>query len=262
MPLLAMWFPSVGTFGIVLAVMGSIVAILAFRAWKGIGLALIFILLGIGEIVSIDKADTAHEIEVRNQHSDIESLTREFHNSEMQRQVETAVLRTKLEDYAGLSQLGPALMKLAQTSAKIQKKQYESKVVSDQALYNLTMKAAAKIRGFSMKYTEVMSQRQEALMKSISGPASEIERRQTVSDEMRKNMQLCRAKQSEFQIIILPDAIYARNELVKRNLPEPLLKPSQKTDLNVVFGGTLAGVNPELSLATYLELWAKPLAGK
>jgi len=262
MPFLAIWFPSVGTFGIVLAVMGSIVSILAFMAWKRIGLALMFTVLGVGEIVSIDRADRAHEIEVRIQHISIESLTKELHESETQRQVEHAVLRTKLEDYAGLSQLGSALMKLAQTSAEFQKKQYESKVISDRDLYDLTMKAVTKIQDFSTKYSKLELKRQQALSKSLSGPASELEWQQTVADEVTKNVQLCQVKRSEFQASILPDAIYARNELLKRKLPEPILKPSERTELNIAFTGMLAGVNPAMSLATYLELWAMPLARK
>jgi hypothetical protein len=121
MPVLAIWFPSVGTFGIVLSVTGSLVSLLTFTSWKRNSLALMFILLGVGEIESIHRADWSHETDVRNQHSDIDRLTKELQNSETQRQVENAVLRAKLEDYAGWSHLGPAPMKLAQTSAEFHK---------------------------------------------------------------------------------------------------------------------------------------------
>ncbi len=210
MPLSGMWFPSVGTFGIVLAVAGSLVSLLALTSWKR-SLALLFALLGVGEIVSIHKADVAHETEVENQHQDIETLTKELQKSETQRQMENAVLQTKLEDYAGLSRLGPALMKLAQASAEFQKKQYETKVISDRDLYDLTMKAVKNIRDFSKKYAELELKREQSLSNSTSGLVSEIERQQKLSDEINRSFQLYRAKQSEFQISILPDAIYARN---------------------------------------------------
>lgn len=71
---LATWFPSVGTFAIVVAVSGSLVSIHAFRGWKRIRLAVVFVLLGVGEVVSIVKADRSHELEVRHRHSDLETL--------------------------------------------------------------------------------------------------------------------------------------------------------------------------------------------
>ncbi len=262
MPLWAMWFPSVGTFGIVLAIIGSRVSLLNFTAWKRIGLAVVFVLLGMGEILSLYRADRSHEIEARNQHNDIQNLTEELHKSEAQRQVENATLRTRLEDYAGLSHLGPALMALAQTSAKFQKKQYETKIINDRDLYDLTMKVVKKIRDFSLKYTELEERRRQASSSLSSGLDSEKEQQQKWSDEINKKLQMYRTKQAEFQISILPDAIYARNELLRSKLPEPLLKPSERTDLNVAFKGMVAGINPEMSLATYLEVWVKPLARK
>jgi hypothetical protein len=61
----SLWFPSVGTFGIVLSVTGSLLSLLVFTGWKRISLALVFTLLGTGEIASIQKADRTHELEVR-----------------------------------------------------------------------------------------------------------------------------------------------------------------------------------------------------
>ena len=90
----------------------------------------------------------------------------------------------------------------------------------------------------------------------------DVERRQKWADDANKSIQLYYAKQAEFESAILPDAIYARNELLKRKLPEPQLDPSEKSKVNMVLSGTLAGVYPERAFATYLELWVKPLAGK
>ena len=256
----SLWFPSVGTFGIVLSVTGSLLSLLVFTGWKRISLALVFTLLGTGEIASIQKADRTHELEVRNQHDDIEMLRKESQKSETQRQMENDILRTKLEDYAGLSQLGPALMKLAQNSAEFQKKQYEIKVMSDRDLHDLTLKATKKIREFSTKYAALELRRQQARLSFTPRAASEVDWQKRFSDDVNESFQVSHAKQSEFQTSILPDALYARNGLLRRNLPEPFLEPSEKINVNIALKGMLAGIDPEMSLATYLELWAKPLA--
>src|SRR5712691_1638823 len=173
MPLLGLWFPPVGTFVSVLALAGSLVSLLSFSGLKRITLALMFILLGLGEIVSIHKADTAHEIELLNEHNDLEKLTKELRNSETQRQVDHAILRTKLEDFARFSQLGPALMTLAQISAEFQKKQYEAKILSDRDLHDLTMKAVKEIRDFSLKYSELELKQIRVRNNPCSDPGSE-----------------------------------------------------------------------------------------
>jgi hypothetical protein len=260
MPLMPMWFPLVGTFGIVLACVGSILSILAFTGRKRAALAITFLLLAMGEIVSIDKARSDHETELRIQHNDIEDLREQLHESETQRHVEHAILQTKLEDYAGLSQLGPALMKLAQTSAEFQKKQYETKVIGDRDLYELTMKTVKQIRDFSAKYSELELERQQARLSSSSGLPSEMDWQKRFFDDLNQSSRIFRAKSSEFRTWILPDALYARNELLERKLPEPLLEPSEKTNVNIALKGMLVGGTPEMSLATYLEVWARPLA--
>jgi len=221
-----------------------------------------FILLGLGEIVSIHKADTAHEIELLNEHNDLEKLTKELRNSETQRQVDHAILRTKLEDFARFSQLGPALMTLAQISAEFQKKQYEAKILSDRDLHDLTMKAVKEIRDFSLKYSELELKQIRVRNNPCSDPGSEADWRKLGYDDFNRSLQISHAKHSEFRTTILPDVIYARNELLKAKLPEPVLDPSEKTYVDIALKGLLAGINPEMSLATHLELWAKPLAEK
>jgi hypothetical protein len=262
MPLMPMWFPLVGTFGIALACVGTILSILAFTGRKRTALAIMFLLLAMGEIVSINKARSDHETELRVQHNDIEDLREQLHESETQRHVEHAILQTKLEDYAGLSQLGPALMKLAQTSAEFHKKQYEAKIMSDRDLHELTMKAVKEIRDFSLKYSELELRQQLARNNAVSVPGSEADWRKLGSDYFNRSLQISHAKHSEFQTTVLPDVIYARNELRRAKLPEPILDPPEKTCVDIALKGLVAGINPEMSLATHLELWAKPLTGK
>jgi hypothetical protein len=146
--------------GALLIIMSAILADKASDKWKkwAWGLFVLLVLAQTGLQVKARKEDAAkgqrQETEIGKQHTDIQNLIGDLHKSETQRQVDNAILRTKLEDYAGWAQLGPALMKLAETSAEFQKKQYEAKVISDHDLYDLTMKAVKNIRDFSQKYSE------------------------------------------------------------------------------------------------------------
>jgi hypothetical protein len=62
------WFPniSVGICGVALAVAGSIVSVLEFKGWKRITLVGVFLVLGVGEVVAIRQADTAHVREIKD----------------------------------------------------------------------------------------------------------------------------------------------------------------------------------------------------
>lgn len=151
-------------------------------------------------------------------------------------------------------------MKLAQTAVDFQKKQYETKTIGDRELYDSTMNAVRRLRDFSIKYAKLEVENRQMFSSLPASLESNEVRRLRFLGEINKNLQISQAKQSEFQSSILPDAIYARNQLLQRNLPEPLLTPSERTDLNVVFKGMVAGINPEMTLATHLELWVKPLA--
>jgi len=265
----AMWFPPVGTFGIVLAVLGFIVSIIEFKGWLRIILALGCVLLGIGEVISIVKADTTHDVEVKQQHADVENLRSDLHKSEIERQVAEAYLKAKLEDSyqmnAQLAQLGPALLKLAQTGAEFQKKQYEAKVTSDKELYDFTMGVVKKIRDFSSKYRQLEDKQASVLAISSRDPQlSDAERQRRWNDNTQKEIQLYYARDAEFHSTILSDALYAKNEMQKRGLPEPGMGqlPMAMSNVDMALRGILAGSYPELSLADYLELRAKEIPHK
>jgi len=221
----------------------------------------VLVIVGVGGTCFVEwRSDRSHANEISSQHEDIQNLMGELRKSETGRQVDNAILRTKLEDYSQLSQLGPALMKLAQTSAEFQRKQYEAKVTSDKDLYALAMKSVTQIREFSKKYSALESE--NTLGFRLSGQMSDAERQQKWNENTNKMIQLSYAKQNEFQTSILPDAIYARNELLRKGLPEPPMDPMQKSEVNMVLHGALAGVYPELQFANYLEQMAKPLSRK
>lgn len=249
---------TISIFGAVVVIVAAILADKASERWKGWCWALFvcLVLAQAGLQIKLQKTDDA---KAERRDTDILNLSLELRKSETARQVDNAVLKTKLEDYAQLAQLGPALMKLAQTSADFQRKQYESKVISDRDLYRLTMDSVKKIRDFSAKYSSMESAN---FQMHYNQSMSDAERQRVWNEETNKMIQLYYSKQHEFQTSVLPDAIYVRNELLKRQMAEPPLDPFQKSTINMVLSGALAGVRPELEFATYLELMAKPLSLK
>jgi hypothetical protein len=263
---LAFWFPPVGTFGIALAVAGFIVSIIGFKGWWRFGLASACVLLGIGEIVSIVKAEAAHSAEVEQQHSDVERLRNDLRIAETARQVDDAYLKAKVEDY---SQFGPALLTLARTAEKFQQKQYETKVQTNKELRDMTMDVVKRLRVFSAKYRaldqEVFDKERAARVQQYEVPGKELtesERRQSFLSESRELWDLSNRKENEFKSDILQDAIYVRDELRRRKTKEPEMTPMQKSEVNIVFRGILSGPYPEEAVADYLEQMAKQLPMK
>jgi hypothetical protein len=249
---------TVNVVGAVVIIMTAVLADKVSEKWKKWCWAL-FVCLVLAQAGLQIKSQKEYDAKADRQDTDIQNLSAELRKSETGRQIDNAILKTKLEDYAQLAQLGPALMKLAQTSADFQRKQYESKVISDRELYRLTMDSVKKIRDFSAKYDSLESANFQAYYdKSMS----EAERLRIWTAQTNKIIQLSDTKHHEFQTSILPDAIYARNELLRKRLAEPPLDPYHRATINMVLDGALAGVRPELEFATYLELMAKPLSPK
>jgi len=216
--------------------------------------------------LQIQRANGQHANEAHQQHVDIENLRDDLHKSETDRQVAEAYLKAKLEDSyqmnAQLTQLGPALMKLAQTSAHFERKQYEAKTTSDKELQDFTLGVVKKIREFSQKYETLERQQTDEMMMTTRQAQSDAERQRRWNEGTQKEIQLYYNRDAEFRASILPDALYARNELLKKKLPEPTLTPMHKSEVDIVLSGMLAGPYPELALADYLEVMAKELSKK
>lgn len=260
MSLLAVWFPPNGTFGIVLTVGGVIVSLLAFAGWKRVLLVSTCVLLGIGDLVSIHKTEEAHIAEVRNQHRDTEKLEVELRNSETQRRIDAAIVQTKLEDYAALSPLVRAIMKLAETGAQSEKRMVDTKGKNDRDLYARTMSLAKEIREFSKEHDQIEEQQREQAVRLAHGLQTPSD---MLIDDMNRSRLLSHARTADFLKVIWPDAAYLRNELLKSRLKPPSLDPTDKAIVNAALTrGSLVGPYPELKVAAYLELWVKPLAGK
>jgi|SRR6267154_215485 len=152
-------------------------------------------------------------------------------------------------------------MKLAQSSAEFTRKQYEAKITTDKELHDFTMVVVGKIREFSHKYQLLQERQSEEMMNSVRQPnLTEAERQQRWNQQTQTITQLYYQRTFEFRDSILPDAIYAKTELLKRKVTEPVLMPMQKSEVETVLRGVLAGPYPEVALAVYLELMAKQLA--
>ncbi len=249
----------VGLFSTVMAILGAIVAIIEFKGLARVALASAFVLLGAGEIVMIVKADKAHIEEVKAQHEDVERLRDDLRRGETARQVDVAKLSTRLEDYAQLAQFAPAIMKLAETSAEYSKKQYETKVTSNMQLRAFTADVVKRMRDAEREH----SLRQEAIRNKYQSQwhqgMTEAERSRLWSAETTEEAQESTNYDYSFRANILGDAIYARDELLKKLGPQPELPPMERANL-IVFRGMLAGAYPVSGAATYLEQLAKKLS--
>jgi hypothetical protein len=217
-----------------------------------------FCILVIGLAVLQWHNKKSQEIESLQQRKQITDLMGELQHSETSRQVDNAMLRTKLEDYSQFLQLGPALMKIAESGAEFQRKQYETKVSSDKEVYDLTMSAVKSIRDFSKKYSDLEAE----VFSSGIEQTSDADRQRKWAERNDKLIQMTFAKQSEFQTSVLPDALQARNQLLDKRIREPQMDPMQKSEVNMAMHGALAGIQPELTLANYLEEMAKSLRHK
>jgi len=201
----------------------------------------------------------AHEKEIAAQGKTIEDLKQTIQRNELQNIADMTYLKTKLGDY---SSLGPALMKLAETSADFEKKQYENKVETDHDLYVQVVALVKKIRDFSKKYSDMEEQSIAAQMSTNWNALTPAQRQIKWSQSNQEIIRQYYDKEREFQLGILPDARYLREMLIQRKLPEPHLAPIDQATIRWVLQGNLAGPSPELTFATYLEQFAKPLSGR
>lgn len=217
--------------------------------------------------VSQSHARKEHERELDEQRQAVMSLRSVIQTNEVRNAADMGYLKAKLEDSEKLnekfSRFAPAVMKLAETSAEFTRKQYEAKVTSDKELYAFTMGVVKKIREFSQNYEILSRQQSDEMMNRVRQPnLTEAEKQQRWNEDTQKSIQLYYSRNGEFRASVLPDALYARQELLKRKLPEPTMSPMQKSEVDMVVQGILAGSYPELALADYLELMTKPLSLK
>jgi hypothetical protein len=263
-------WPSVGVFAILLAIAGATVAVLEFSGWKRVLMVGLFVLLGIGEYISIRKADSAHAAEIaeqekvnEDQKKAIEGLQALMQANAVDNASKLGYLTAKLDDSEKLNeQYAPAIKQLAETSAQYMRKQYETKIETDKQLYDFTMGVVKKLRTASEQYEAMEDKVIQERMAAFKPGMAQAEIQQVAQQENVKLSQLFQARDSAFRNEILPDAIYAKQELQKRKLSPPTLPRTEQNEVDTALMGMLAGVHPELALADYLELMARPLSRK
>lgn len=253
------WIP-VGTCGTVLAVGGILVSMVQCRGYRRWMFAAAFSLLGLSECMSISNAKTAHEEEIWKQARALESLQANMQANEIKNAGDLAYLRAKLEDEQKVNgEYAPAIKRLAETGADYMRKQYEMRVETDAELFAFTNQTVEKIRAFSRRCRDADANiSNQQLTKRL--PLTESERQTEWQQELEQSSEKSNERYSEFRSSILPEAIYARSELLRRKVAEPITTPLQQFRLRSVLAGSLAGVYPELELADYLELMARPLS--
>ena len=97
-------------------------------------------------------------------------------------------------------------------------------------------------------------------MAAMRNATSEAERSKLWAEENNNFIAAYYRTDTEFRTSILPDAVYVRNELLRRKIPEPPPNPMHLISLvQMVFTGSLAGPYPEFDAADYLEQTAKQL---
>ena len=205
----------------------------------------------------------SHTKETEGQRRDIGSLRGDLQRAETARQIDTAILKTKLEDAyqmnAQLAQFGPAIMKLAQTSAEYSRKQYETKVTSNKQLRDFTIDVVRRMRESERNHDLKIRQIIDKQMATVQKAATEEERRRLWNLQSTELTQQYVNWEFEFKSNILGDAVYAKDELLKRLGPQPELPPMEKSNL-IVFRGILAGAHPVSGAAAYLEQLSKKLS--
>ena len=252
-----LWFPNipVGFFGIILAVLGALVAVLEFKGAKRFWWASAFIVLGILEAVVIVGADRAHDAEVANLTHEIESVKEKLQQSELSRVADTNKLQGRLEVFA---EFAPAIVKLAQATELNTRKTYEAKMLSNKDLYDATMDVVKKMREFGQRRRIESGRQMDANMAAMRTATTDAERIKVWADQSSSMTATYYREDAEFRASILPDAVYVRNELLRRKIPESP-NPMRPVNIQAIFAGSLAGAYPEFYAADYLEQMAKQL---
>jgi hypothetical protein len=227
-------------------------------------LAIVLAIIGISGFVSdlVQKSQerTRTQTAEKDQGKAIDGIKDQLHQSEIQRIADTRYLEGQLKVFA---EFAPAIVKLAQATELNTRKQYEAKVTSDKELYVFTMDTVKKLREFSVKYNNLQAQQMNRWMAAERQPQLTADGRQQIwNQQIQETMQTSYQRDAEFRASILPDALFARQELMKRNIPEPDLPPTEKSNADSALHGLLAGAWPEIALPNYLELMAKGLRVK
>jgi hypothetical protein len=204
-----------------------------------------------------ERSRQAHIDEVNRSNNAVNGIKADLQKSELDRVADTNRLQGKLDVF---TQFAPAIFKLAQATEENTRKTYEAKMLSNKDLYDATMDVVKKMREFGQRRQLESVQQMNADRAAMQTATTEAEKTKVWTNQSNGMIAAHYQKVAEFRTSILPDAVYVRNELLRRKIPEPLSNPMRPASMvQMVFTGSLAGPYPEFDAADYLEQMAKQL---
>jgi len=256
MPVLAIWFPPVGLFAAILAVLGAAVSIAEFKGWRRVLYALLFVLLGIGEAISIIRADSDHRDEMRR------GLNRALDR------VQATLIATQIQSAADMgflkgrlaSGIGPDIGRLGAEIARENAKmiQQQSKTLSGRELSNSAVSLAQKMREFERAWQVQEQLEEEQLWNAQIAAKTPDEKVKLRNQETAFYIQSHANEETAFRNQLLGQAIYLRDQLLMR-LGNPTITPEDRMR-SLAFDGMLAGPSPISDAADYLERLARQVS--
>jgi hypothetical protein len=221
------------------------------------------ILLGVGIVGTLILSwtrihnETLHTAEIQSQQQSIQTLQTKLDEAEIRHIGEIRYLEGEVHVFA---EFAPAVVKLAEATELTARKTYEAKMLSNKDLYDATQKVVGKLREFG-RNRRIQSDRQtNQQMAALQAAKTREESQKIFQENMNASMEASFQVDAEFRSTILPDAVYVRNELLRRKIPEPPVGSLHSPhEIEFIFSGILAGPSPEFDAADYLEQMAKQL---
>jgi hypothetical protein len=148
-----------------------------------------------------------------------------------------------------VKQMASAIEKMAQSSS-------QTTIATNKQICLNTMDLVKRIHKFAYDRREKSNQIMNQQMNESRTAKTEQERHENWQKHTAQLLQQSNTNQYEFRTTLLGEAIYLKDELLKRLPSEP--KPDSKFS-HVFEHGSLAGVYPEESAADYLEKLSRKL---
>ncbi len=252
-----MWFPPVGLFAAALAVLGAVVSIIEFKGWRRVLFASLFVAMGIGEAISIFKADSDHKEEVRGLNRALDGVEATLIATQIQSAADMGFLKGRLASGIGpdISRLG---VEIARENAKMIAQQ--SKTFSAKELSNSAINLAQKMREFERAWRVQERLAEEQLWNAQIAAKTPEEKVQLRNQKTAFYIQSHANEEAAFRNQLLGQAIYLRDQLLMR-LGNPAIT-TQDRSRTLAFDGFLAGPAPISDAADYLEQLARQLSPK
>jgi len=253
----AFWFPPVGLFAAALAVLGAVVSVIEFKGWRRVLFALVFVFLGLGEGLSIIRADSDHKKEVTDLNKALDRVQATLTATQIQSAADMGFLKGRLASAIApdIGRLGAAIAKENARMIELQTKTLSTRDLSDSAI-----RLAQKMREFERSWKVQEQLAEEQLWNAQIGAKTPEERVQLRNQETAFYIQSHANKETTFRSQFLGQAIYLRDQILNRlGNPAMTMQDHAKT---LAFEGVLAGPTPISDAADYLEQLARRLSPK